>query len=296
MFLKRKIDVEISLGTGTFGETGKNTVTLSGLRVAANITKAGMPSMDTGNIRVWGLTRSQLNQLTRLGKPFWYQRDNTITVRAGDDESGMSEVFAGTMINAYADFMGMPDVSLNVTAAGSLIHLARPVAPLSFAPGAEIATIAQQIAANMDKSFMNSGVTGVLSGSVYLPGTAIDQLRALLAAVPSIDADPNAGPAGQSLEIWPRQKPRGTQAPLLSKNTGLVGYPQFNDMGVGVTAIYQPGFIYGGRFVLETEVTPARGDWNIVGLAYDLESEVPDAPWFVDITGARGIDSGGTYE
>ena len=32
-FTRKRIDVTISLGTGTFGETGANTVTLTGLRV-----------------------------------------------------------------------------------------------------------------------------------------------------------------------------------------------------------------------------------------------------------------------
>ncbi|MDE1138199.1 MAG: hypothetical protein PW999_00800 [Paraburkholderia tropica] len=47
-FLKKRIDVTISLGTGQFGESGSNTVTLSGLRVKALIQAApgdAMPAL-----------------------------------------------------------------------------------------------------------------------------------------------------------------------------------------------------------------------------------------------------------
>ena len=295
MFIDREITAVISLGTGDFGEAGKNTVTLEGYRITAGITKGGLPSLDTANISIFGLSKSLMNQLTRLGKPLAWPRDNTITLTAGDAESGMSHIFSGTIINSYSDFEGMPDVSLNLVASSGLLALAKPVTPLSFAAGVDVATIASRIAESMGKSFMNSGVTQRLNGPVYLPGTAVDQLRKLKDTA-NIDADMNGGPTGETLEIWPVNKPRGSLIPNISKDSGLIGYPRYSDMGIGIRAIYRPGWVYAGRFNLETEIAPAAGTWQIISLVYDLESKTPGGAWFMDIVGARTPEDGGSYE
>lgn len=290
MFIERSLTATISLGTGNFGESGKNTVTLEGYRITAGITKGGLPSLDTANISIFGLSKSLMNQLTRLGKPLAWPRDNTITLTADG-----AHVFAGTIINSYSDFEGMPDVSLNIAASSGLLALAKPVTPLSFAAGVDVAVVASQIAASMGKGFSNDGVSQRLNGPVYLAGTAVDQLRRLKETA-NIDADMNGGATGETLEIWPIDKPRGTQIPTLSKNTGLIGYPRYSDMGIAIRALFRTGWVYGGRFSLETEVTPAAGIWQIVSLVYDLESKTPGGAWFMDVVAARTPEDGGSYE
>jgi hypothetical protein len=46
-YVQRQINVVITLGQGTFGQTGQNTVTLSGLRVKCDINKGGFPALDS---------------------------------------------------------------------------------------------------------------------------------------------------------------------------------------------------------------------------------------------------------
>lgn len=283
--LKRKIDVEVTLGRGDFGESGADRVRLSGLRVIATVTKGGLPSLDSATIRIFGATPTFMNQVTRLGRPLDYLRDNTVTLFAGDDEGGMSQVFTGVIMSANTDLNRAPESSIDLFASAGALALVRPVDPISFNGGADIAVIAAQIAASMGKGFVNHGVTGRLN-SPYLAGSAMDQLRALV-QTGNIEADVNGGPTGEVLEIWPKGTAKGAMGPLISKDTGLVGYPQYSDVGIAVSCIFNPGIIFGQRFQLKTDIEPANGAWTVLNLSYELESETPGGRWFQRINAYR---------
>jgi hypothetical protein len=55
-FSRKAIDVTFFRGSGTFAESGTDTVKLSGLRVSANVTKAGGTYQGACEMRIWGLT------------------------------------------------------------------------------------------------------------------------------------------------------------------------------------------------------------------------------------------------
>jgi hypothetical protein len=181
---------------------------------------------------------------------------------------------------------------MTINANAGLVDLARPVAALSFPNGGDVAVIASQIAASMNKAFVNNGVDKRLN-TVYLPGTGLDQLRALIIAA-DIWADPNAGPTGAALEIWPKNTERSIVSAKISPDNGLVGYPRYSDAGISLTSLYRPGFLIGAQFQLETAITGANGSWNVMQLSYDLESETPDGAWFMDIGAYRPTTAGGT--
>lgn len=284
-YVKRKINVAITLGTGDFGEGRGNTVTAEGLRVSANIVKGGLPSFDQAEIRVWGLTQSVMNHVTDLGKPLDRIRNNTIRVSAGDEGGGVADIFSGTIMTAYNDFNDPPNAAVSFTCISAQVEAAKPVPALSIKGSADIVTIMQQIAAAMGKNLVNWGVQGIVIPSPYYPGTATDQMRKAAQAA-NIWADAN----GDNLEIWPKDGHRGGLVPVISKATGLIGYPQYADAGVAIRALYQPGLVLGGQFKLETVISPASGTWNILRLIYDLESETPGGKWEMDINAYRPID------
>ena len=288
-YVRRKIDLTITLGTGDFGDGRGNTVECTGLRVSASIAKTTLPAADQAEIRVWGLTGDLMNRISTLGKPIARFRTNTITVKAGD-ESGMSQVFFGYIMEAYNDFADQPNASLNFTCLGAAVDAAKPVPALSFKGNVDVATVAAQIAASMGKNLKNDGVTGIHLNNPYYPGTALAQLNALVAAT-GINADPNDQAV---LEIWPRDTARPGAIPYVSPDTGLIGYPQYCDLGIAVRTLYQPGFLMGGQFELKTSIDPANGKWAILNrLTYELESETPGGKWEVYMTGGRLTMDGG---
>jgi len=59
---------------GKFAESGTNTVKLTGLRASAVVTKVGGVSMNSLNLRIWGMTLSKMNDLSTLGLKDRYRR------------------------------------------------------------------------------------------------------------------------------------------------------------------------------------------------------------------------------
>lgn len=279
----RRIDVVLQLGLGSFGESGADQTTLTGLRVSANIVKGADPTFDSASVRVWGMTPDLMNQLSTLGKPFLTNRNNSVTLLAGDDQTGLSKVYQGTIQEAFQDVSGA-DMALNITTNVGLVSATKPIPPASYPKPVAVATAAADIAARMTPpvAFENNGVTATLPPS-YFPGTALDQLRRLKAAA-NIEASIDNG----VLAIWPKGGVRGGLIPKIGPNTGLVGYPRFSGSGlVSLTTLYVPGLRLGGQFDLETSITPAVGRYASNSLSYELESEMPGGKWFANLTAYR---------
>lgn len=279
-YVRRKIDLSFTLGTGAFGASGEDTIDLTGLRVSATVAKAGGVSMSQLDLRVWGMTLDQMNKLTQLRKllPTDHRR-NTVTVTAGDDQSGMGTVFTGTLGQCWADPKDSPDVSFTANAWTGMAEAITPADPTSYKGAVAVDTIMAQLAAQMNppRRLENSGVGTVLV-SPYLPGTVRDQIQAVVRA-----AQINVLIDDEVLAIWPRGTVRGAQGIRIAPDSGLVGYPAYTDNGISLTTLYNPALIFGTAVTVESSLTPANGQWAVAAVTHTLESELPGGQWFTRI-------------
>lgn len=291
-FAKRKIDVKFTMGpvkdikTGatsqpTFTESGTNEVLLSGYRAQANIIKAGGLSMGGLQLRIYGISLSLMNQLSFLGKIPLATRNNTVTVSAGDDINGMSVVYVGNINAAYADMQGAPDVVFVVQASAGLFEAINPIKPNSYQGSASVSVIMAGLANQMGKVFEDNGVNVKLSNP-YFPGTARAQAEACARA-----ADINWIIDNNTLAIWPKDGSRGSAIPLVSPDTGLVGYPTYTGNGIGFICRYNPSIGFGAMVEVKSSLTPACGKWVVYYLAYELESETNGGVWFTRVEAAE---------
>ncbi|WP_240202676.1 hypothetical protein [Burkholderia sp. LMG 13014] len=271
----------ISLGTGQFGDTGKDTVTLTGLRVSADVQCLGGDSMPQSALRIFGLPLSMVNQLTTVGPVnAAIMLKNSVLLAAGDDENGMETVYSGTILTAFGDFKGMPEVPLNVMAVGGLDAAVKPVGALSFIGAADVATIMASLADTMGLAFENNGVQVQLSNP-YFPGTALTQVKACARAADiyyTIDRG--------TLAIWPKAGARaGGDIPIISPDTGSVGYPTFSSNGIEIDCEFNPALKVGGMFQVKSALPVAQGNWRAMQVVHALDSEVPNGRWFTHVTG-----------
>lgn len=280
-FVRRQINVTFTLGTGAFGESGKNTVKLSGLRIAAKIVKAGGPSMSTLQMQVYGMTFSQMNQLSTLGMQLILVRRNTVTVEAGDDEGGFATVFVGTITNAWADMQSAPDVPFRVEAHTGLIESVSTAAPSSFTGPTNVSVVMSSLATQMGLSFENSGVSVQLSNP-YFYGSPRNQAKAAAQAA-GIEWIIDNG----KLAIWPKGQARGGQIPLISPDTGMINYPAYTSKGVSVQTLFNPSIGYGEKVKVQSSLTPANGEWVVCGLDYDLDAQVIGGKWMTTVSTVR---------
>lgn len=276
-FVRRQIDVTIRLGEQTFGSGGENTLKLSGNRVSANITRAGGVSLGSLNMRIWGMTLDQMNKASVTNLLAWpNQRNNIVIVEAGDADGPLSKVFSGNITLAAINAGGAPDVSFDIVATSAAIDTLKPVEPTGYTGPVSIDVVLSGMAAQMTppRGYSNGGVTAQLPTS-YWPGSLIDQIRAVCAT-----ADCMFHVGDDTLSIFPKGGSLGSSSVTLSKDTGLVAYPEFSDSGMNFTALFNPMLEYGKTVTIKSSLINATGDWVIASVSHNLEAEMPDGQWF----------------
>ncbi len=285
-FLKRRINVTFQLGLGgTFGESGTNTVTCSGLRVQAALQQVNGPGLGQASVRIYGLTPSLLKQLSSLNQATMSTRQNTIILDAGDDVNGMATVFQGQIQVSQIMLNTAPDTTLTIMAtAGGLAPVQR-VAPSSYPGTADAAVILQNLAFQAKLGFENNGVS-VMLATPYFPGDTWAQIKRCAAAANidyAIDATKNV------LVITPKGGKRGGQIPLISPQTGMIGYPSYSSgvNGLSVTTLFNPLLRIQGQVQIQSNLEVANGTWSVFNLEHELESEDPGGQWLTRFDAAH---------
>jgi hypothetical protein len=283
-FVKRRIDVTISLGEGQFGESKGQDVTLTGYRTSAAIVAYTADIQAQMQLRMWGLPLEMINRLTTIGPIMPQQRKNSILVAAGDEGSALSVAYQGVITTAFGDFNQAPNVSLNILAQAAQVDAIKPVAARSYPGSVNAAGIMADLAQQMGLAFENNGVNVQLSNA-YLPGTALDQVKACARAA-NISYTIDRG----VLAIWPLAGARMAEPVLISPATGLVGYPAFSSGGIVFTTLYSPALSLGGKVNVQSSLGVANGEWNVFSYAHMLEAQMPNGQWFTQVQCWRPID------
>ncbi len=280
-YVTRELAATVLLGRGTFGAAGYDTLTVANLRMAATLSKMGSPGFDSAEIRIYGLTQSVMNQLSTLGVPLPMARLNTVQLSAGDSASGLSVIYQGNIQNAWQNLDGMPDTFLQIVAYAGYFDAIAPIPPTSYKGSTDVATIMAGLAARMGRAFENNGVQVKLSNP-YFAGTAVQQAQACAKA-----ADIELYDDGLTLAIWPKWSTRGGAVPLISPESGLIGYPRYTSQGMEFRCLFNPNIKLGGVIQMKSSIQPACGTWYVNKLTYDLSSRLPGGPWFCDVGTVR---------
>lgn len=280
---KKQLRFVITLGTGKFGASNNDTITLQGFRAIADIDKAGGMMMGTLRAKIYGVKQADMNSVTTLQWKPGTLIPNTVEVYAID---GAAEtlVFAGNIVNAWADYQSMPDVFLHIQAQAAFFNALKAVPPRSFKGSVDVASVMAQIARDLGYTFENNGVTTQLV-DVYLANTGMEQAKDLARA-----AGCDLYLDDKILAITPPNVPRRVIIPRISPASGLVGYPTFDGVGVNFQTLFNPTVTFGGSIKLETDVQQAAGEWIVTSVGHRLESEKPGGAWFSNIRGnANGL-------
>ena len=279
-FKTKLLEFDFSLAQGVFAG-GSNTYTVKGLRAHAEIVKAGGASIGGATVEIYGLPLSVMNQLSTYGMVLTLTGKNSITIRAGEDESCLTTVFQGTIFAASMDGQAQPQVPFRVEAQIAAYENAKPVQPTTQPGSQDVATLMQGIAQKAGWQFEGNGVD-VKIQNPYFPGTAVQQMHALAEAA-RIERMVDCG----TLAIWKPGQARQCASTVISPSTGLVNYPIFDSQGVIVRTLFQPTLTYGQTITVQSNITPACGDWIVHKLTYDLSTLTPKGPWWQDIWAHR---------
>ena len=278
-FQRKTIRVSITKpeGNSKFTASNKNTLILEGMRTSVSVSAQGGAVQPRADVKIYGLSEAIINELPSMMVGFAPNcvQKNVIHIKAGDVGGQLTEVFVGDMMKAYGDYSSLPDLCLVIQAQTNYYYQIAPAEPTSVKGDADVAEIMRGLAQKMGLAFENHGVNVKLSNP-YVANTLIEQVcNVAVAANIDVYFDRNV------LAIAPLGKGREGEVPLISPQSGLIGYPTIADnMTIKFKSLFNPAIFFGGIVKLDTAVDAAKGEWIINGLHHQLESETPDGAWF----------------
>ena len=277
--MKRKVlELTITLGSGDFGEDVGDTVTLSKTRMTADISNPGGESMGMCQLRVYGLEQSLMNKLSTIGQVnVAIRAKNSILLAAGEEGETLSTAFQGTILDAWADYNSAPDVAFNIIAYAGLDVAVKPVQATSYKGATSVTDIIYDIAKEMELALEYYG-DDVSISNPYLAGTSLAKLRAITRAAGLLWSIERG-----TLAVWNRNSGRGTEIPLISPETGMVGYPSLSSKGMTVRMLFNQNIRIGGDIQAQSAIPMACGTWRVFNETHNLSCEMPDGPWFTTV-------------
>lgn len=275
---KKQLRFVVTLAEGVFSDKN-NQVVLDGFRAVVEVQKAGGQMMSTSTVRIYGLAQELMNQLTTLAFKAMSYIKNTIDVIVLDGDQ-QTLIFRGQIINAWGDYSGMPDVCLYIETQTGYFQQLELGDPLVYKGTANVSDLMLTLAKRLGVPLENNGVTAKISNPNY-PGSTIDQIRNLAS-----DTKTDFYLDDTVLAICPRgltRKPQTANAPLISSQSGLIGYPTFDKVGITFSTLFNPSIKFGSQIIMESDIPQANGLWQVCSMVHKLESENPGGAWFTMI-------------
>lgn len=259
---QKTIRTTIILAEGEF-EDGTNTRIIEGLATTVDVTKNGLPEKNTAKIKIANLAMSDMEQMTFLAFRPLQNRKNKIMVEAGNQGEELSMVFKGDITSSFPDFSSAPDVFFNIEAMTAGWSLCMNTSPTSVDGEMPVSQLMQKWATEAGFGLINNGITASVQNSTY-NGSPIEQAQQCAdeVGIELLIDDENF-----TIQSW--DNPRG-DAVLLNPQSGLIGYPSFNNDGISARCFYDPKLKLGGQVKIESIVPRASGYWKITKLTHAL--------------------------
>ena len=274
---KKQLRFVVTLAEGVFSDKN-NQVVLDGFRAVVEVQKAGGQMMSTSTVRIYGLAQELMNQLTTLAFKAMSYVKNTIDVIVLDGDQ-QTLIFRGQIINAWGDYSGMPDVCLYIETQTGYFQQLELGDPLVYKGTANVSDLMLALAKKLGVPLESNGVTAKITNPNY-GGSTIDQIRNLAA-----DTKTDFYLDDTVLAICPKglTRKRTARVPLITSQSGLIGYPTFDKVGITFNTLFNPSILFGSQIIMESDIPQANGLWQVCGMVHKLESEKPGGAWFTTV-------------
>lgn len=276
-FTQKLLSASFDLAQGVFSGGG-NSAKVDGLRMALEAQFPSGESQGSANAVIWGMPLSLMNQLSTMGTQINQAAKNSASIFAGETGGQMSLVYQGTIFAAFVDGAGMPDVPFHFSMNQGNFQAVQPAKPISIKGSADVAGLMSNLAKQMGMTFENAGVVAKLANP-YFPGTAWQQALAI-ARHANIDVTFDRG----TMAIAAPAQARAGGPVLISKETGMIGYPAFVQNTVIVRCLFNPNIGPLKEVQIQSDLTPANGMWKVINMTLDLQSNVLHGKWEMILT------------
>ena len=259
----------------TFSKNGEIKASFEGLKCTAIINNpGGNNAFAQLQLRVYGMTLDQMNQLSGGGASNIRFEKIDITVLAGDVGGTIGQIFFGGLFSSYIDFSSVPDVAFVCSARAGIFQQASPSASNSWKGSQNAEDLIQSLVESIGMGFKNNGAHAIVQNQ-YVYGSVFDQIQRICnaASIPfSVE--------NNTVSIWQNGSTKNNSIIYLRPDNGLVGYPAYYQTGFIVKSIYNPNISNGCTVSLTSSIPKANGSFPVMGTTHELSTLTPDGPWF----------------
>lgn len=274
-FTKKQIRIGLALYKGE----QKRTLVYEGIETHVSVEKPGEPDENKATVELYNLSMDAMRDMTTLSFKPLQSKNNLIVIFAGDETNGMSQCFAGEIQTAYADFSGAPTIKMHIEAAAGSYPSLKASPPIAVKGSQSAASLIEQFAKESGYTFLNNGVSASVKNAV-LNGDPVSKMRTVAGMVGcELIIDDN------QVKIQPFDKGLDQgNAVLMSKDSGMLGYPTFTSEGIKLRCLYNPDLQLGGMIEVDSVVPGAEGIWKISKLSHSLVANSPSpGDWFSEV-------------
>ena len=285
-YTEKTIRITAYLREGDFGG-GNNTVVYEGLPTEVSISKSGGKDGCKATITLYGMKLDTARQMTMLAFRKLQTYNNVVKIEAGTRYQKLDTVFQGEIVTAVPSIDQNNLVFTMECRSGYYPNLL-PTPPVSVQGETTVDKLMQQFAKEANYDYENRGITDSVKNSVF-SGSPVQKAQQLATQMGFdlliID---------KKFVIQPYEtEPDGT-IPLVSKESGLIGYPSFTNDGIECQSLFNPDFELGGYFELKSILPHASGIWKISKLDTKLSAYMPTGTeWQSGLTGVWVQESKG---
>lgn len=287
-FSEKQLKFTFIKSQGTFSQTGTDTVSLEGYRASCTIEKAGGGYYSSMDAQIYGVSQELMNELTSVLYDLNVKDNkatisrNVVQVFAVDKTAGYEAlVYQGDIIQAWGNYLDMPNVFLYIQAQVAYSDSILPALPTSYKGSVQVATVIGNIAYQLGYNFKNNGVNQTVNNP-YLTNTYTTQMYTLARAA-NINLIIDEG----EVIIYPNLGNRGTETVDISQETGMIGYPSFSAIGVTLSVLFNPLILLGANMNVKSDIPRANGIFVITSLTHYLQSAFPGGQFFTQLLGTN---------
>lgn len=264
-YSKKSLSVIITLRKGG----ANNQYVFENCAIRTTIEKTGGAEFAKATVDIYGLTIETMAKLTTLSFQPLRNDWNFIEILAGEQGTTLQSVFKGEITLAYADLNG--GKVLKIQAQTGAYPVLMPDPPRSVVGEQSASSLIESLAKQANYSFSNEGVTAMVK-DMTVSGDPVTKMRTIATQVGAellIDDDEVVLlPSGGS------RKALGG-VPVVSVDSGMIGYPTFTNTGLNVSTYFRPDLRLAALVHVESIIPGATGDWRIVKLSHELSVNNP---------------------
>lgn len=281
MYSKKELRYEFSLSNGAFDKNGNDKISIGNVKSSFRYGAYGNYGGIQAEIMIFGLSIDRLASLSGKGIGVYTNTPKDIIVNV---YSGENKIFSGGVYASYANMNAQPETALIMNAVAGL-ELKTSSSSAFSQPGSVPVESMLSAICNIFGFRLNANkLNGRIAQNPHYSGSPMDQVRDIC-----LDNGLWYRIFDNVITVWPAGSTVDDIVPLVSPDSGLIGYPVFTQNGITFQTQFSTYLAQGRAAELRTSLPNANGRYLLTVVEHFLSSWTEGGSWHTVCQGFKVI-------